>query len=166
MNLILQRQQLFQIYSKKIKLNSARLIQSLKNLQPGQVPLWGKMTLQHMVEHLYSTVQASINEIDVKIYTEERKIPVVKRLFFGDRDLPKEFMNPAIGPDLLQLQFDSLESAIIELSNVLIRYNKFFEDNPTAKTIHPVFGYLTKEEWDIFHQKHFKHHLSQFGISD
>lgn len=147
-------------------MNPSELINKLKLLDVNQTALWGKMTPQHMVEHLYKTVQSSINEIVLKVYTEERKIPVVKRLFFGERDLPKEFMNPAIGPDLLQLQFDSLESAIIELDNVLIRYNKFFEDNPTAKTIHPVFGYLTKDEWNIFHQKHFKHHLSQFGISD
>ena len=147
-------------------MNSKKLITSLNNLNPNLKALWGKMTPQHMVEHLYSTVKASINEIEVKVYTEERKIPVLKRLFFGDRDLPKEFMNPAIGTDLLPLQFDNLESAIIELDNVLIRYNKFFENNPTAKTIHPIFGYLTKDEWDVFHQKHFKHHLSQFGISD
>jgi hypothetical protein len=141
-------------------------IESLKNLRSDKKPLWGKMTPQHMVEHLYSTVQVSINEIDVKIYTEERKIPVLKRLFFGDRELPKEFINPAIGPDLLNLKFKDLNSAINELENVLAKYTVFFEQNPLTKTIHPVLGYLTKEEWDIFHQKHFKHHLSQFGLSD
>lgn len=165
MTSILQRQQLFQIYSKRNKLYSAQLIQSLKNLQSDQAPLWGKMTPQHMVEHLFIAVQASINDIEVKVYTEDRKIPVLKRLFFRDGEFPKEFMNPAIGPDLLKLKFEDLNSAIKELENVLMRYNKFFDENPSAKTIHPVFGYLTKDEWDVFHQKHFKHHLSQFGIS-
>ena len=141
-------------------------IESLKKLNTGQQPSWGKMTPQHMVEHLYKTVQASINEIEVKIYTEERKITVVKRLFFGDRELPKEFMNPAIGPDLMNLQFKNLQASIPELENVLGRYEKFFRENPDVKTVHPVFGQLTKQEWDIFHKKHFKHHLSQFGLSD
>ena len=124
------------------------------------------MSPQHMVEHLYKTVQTSINEIEMKIFTEEKRIPVLKKLFLGDRLLPKEFMNPAIGPDLIDLEFENLDTAIKELENVLIRYDKFFEQNPSAKTIHPIFGYLTKEEWNIFHQKHFKHHLSQFGLSD
>jgi oxepin-CoA hydrolase/3-oxo-5,6-dehydrosuberyl-CoA semialdehyde dehydrogenase len=138
----------------------------LTQLKPDQKPLWGKMTPQHMVEHLYKTIQSSINEIILKVYTEERKIPVLKRLFFGDRELPKEFMNPAIGPELRQLEFEDLDRAIIELKNVLQRYDKFFKDNPSVKTIHPIFGLLDRAEWDSFHQKHFKHHLSQFGISD
>jgi oxepin-CoA hydrolase/3-oxo-5,6-dehydrosuberyl-CoA semialdehyde dehydrogenase len=124
------------------------------------------MTPQHMVEHLYKTVQASLNEIKLNVFTEERKIPVLKRLFLGEKALPKEFMNPAIGPDLIKLEFENLNTAIAELENVLTRYDKFFEQNPAAKTIHPVFGLLDRSEWDLFHQKHFKHHLSQFGLSD
>jgi len=147
-------------------LNINEILKSLNQLSPDQKPLWGKMTPQHMVEHLYKTMQASINEITLNIFTEERKIPVFKRLFLGERPLPKEFMNPAIGPDLLKLEFKDLNKAIIELENVQKRYEQFFINNPSIKTVHPVFGYLTKEEWDIFHQKHFKHHLSQFGISD
>jgi len=147
-------------------LNSAELINKLTLLNAVQSPLWGKMTPQHMVEHLYKAVQASINEIALDIYSEERKIQVLKKMFLGDRPLPKEFMNPAIGPDLLELEFENLSSAIKELKNVLARYEKYFSGNSSAKTIHPIFGYLTKEEWDIFHKKHFKHHLSQFGISD
>jgi len=138
----------------------------LKQLKPDQKPLWGKMTPQHMVEHLYKAVQSSINEIFLNVYTEERKIPVLKKLFLGERPLPKEFMNPAIGPELMQLEFEDLNNAIIELRNVTQRYEQFFIDNPSIKTAHPIFGHLIKEEWDTFHQKHFKHHLSQFGLSD
>jgi oxepin-CoA hydrolase/3-oxo-5,6-dehydrosuberyl-CoA semialdehyde dehydrogenase len=124
------------------------------------------MTPQHMVEHLYKTMQASINEISLNIFTEERKIPILKRIFLGEKPLPKEFMNPAIGPELLQLEFNDLNSAIMELESVLTRFDQFFAVEPHIKTAHPIFGYLTKEEWDIFHQKHFKHHFSQFGLSD
>ena len=138
----------------------------LSRLTVDQKPLWGKMTPQHMVEHLYKAVQSSINEISLNVYTEERKIPVLKKLFLGERPLPKEFMNPAIGPELMQLEFENLNNAINELRNVLQRYEQFFIDNPSIKTAHPIFGHLIKEEWDNFHQKHFRHHLSQFGISD
>jgi oxepin-CoA hydrolase/3-oxo-5,6-dehydrosuberyl-CoA semialdehyde dehydrogenase len=142
------------------------MIESLNKLKNDQTPLWGKMTAQHMVEHLFKTMQASINEITLKIYTEERKIPTLKRLFFGDRELPKDFMNPAIGVDLMKLEFVDLKSAIKELENIFIRYEKFFRENSTTKTAHPTFGLLNKDEWDIFHKKHFKHHLGQFGLSD
>ncbi|MCW8804955.1 MAG: DUF1569 domain-containing protein [Ignavibacteriaceae bacterium] len=141
-------------------------IESLKRLKADQKPLWGKMTPQHMVEHLYKAMQASINEISLNIFTEERKIPVLKRLFLGEKALPKEFMNPTIGPDLMELEFKNMEAATLELKNILERYERFFENNPDIKTAHPTFGYLTKKEWDVFHQKHFIHHFSQFGLSD
>ena len=147
-------------------MNIVEIEKLLTQLTPNQKPLWGKMTPQHMVEHLYKTIQASINEISLNVYTEERKIPVLKKLFLGDRALPKEFMNPAIGPELMSLEFENLNSAIIELAKVMYRYDKFFNENPSAKTAHPIFGFLNKEEWDTFHQKHLKHHLSQFGLSD
>ena len=147
-------------------MNFSDTVKLLNQLQPDQKPLWGKMTPQHMVEHLYKAVQASINEINLNVFTEERKIPILKKLFLGERALPKEFMNPAIGPELLTLEFKDLNKAIIELENVQKRYEQFFINNPSVKTAHPIFGYLTKEEWDVFHQKHFKHHLAQFGISD
>jgi hypothetical protein len=147
-------------------MNLIEKIELLKKLKVDQKSLWGKMTPQHMVEHLYKTLQASINEISLNIFTEERKIPVLKILFLGDRTLPKEFMNPAIGPDLMKLEFEDLKAAILQLENILIRYEQFFKDNLNIKTVHPIFGHLTKSEWDIFHQKHFHHHFSQFGLSD
>jgi oxepin-CoA hydrolase/3-oxo-5,6-dehydrosuberyl-CoA semialdehyde dehydrogenase len=147
-------------------LNFVEIEKLLSRLNADQKPLWGKMTPQHMVEHLYKAIQSSINEISLNVYTEERKIPVLKKLFLGERPLPKEFMNPAIGPELLQLEFEDLNNAINELRNVMQRYEQFFMDNPSIKTAHPIFGHLIKEEWNTFHQKHFKHHLSQFGLSD
>ena len=141
-------------------------IESLKKLKVDQKPLWGKMTPQHMVEHLYKALQASINEITLNVFTEERKIPKLKRIFLGEKPLPKEFMNPVIGPDLMELEFKNMKAATMELENILDKYDQFFESNPAIKTTHPVFGNLTKAEWDIFHQKHFIHHFSQFDIPD
>jgi len=43
-------------------------------------------------------------------------------------------------------------------------YLKYFELNPEVKTVNVTFGELNKDEWDIFHQKHFAHHFSQFGL--
>ena len=147
-------------------MNKEMKIDLLSKLTVDQKPLWGKMTPQHMVEHLFKTYQVSISEIKLDIFSDERKISVLKKLFLGKRPLPKEFINPAIGPDLLPLEFPDLETAILELKKILLRYDIFFSKNPQIKTAHPVFGYLTKEEWDIFHQKHIEHHFTQFGISD
>lgn len=48
-------------------------IELLNELGENRKPLWGKMTPQHMVEHLYKAIQASINEISIDVLTEEKK---------------------------------------------------------------------------------------------
>ena len=78
--------------------------------------------------------------------------------------MPKLFVNPVIGEDLLPLEYSSLEEAIDKLTNEIDDYVSFFENNPNANLVNVTFGELNKKEWDVFHKKHFTHHLSQFGM--
>lgn len=136
----------------------------LQHLSETSKPLWGKMSPQHMVEHLIWTLQSSEGKIKVACVTPPEKLPVSKRFLLSSRPLPKLFINPVIGPDLLPLKFSNLDEAKKMLNLELEDYYKFFKGNPDAKTTHVAFGELNKDEWDIFHQKHFTHHLSQFGL--
>jgi oxepin-CoA hydrolase/3-oxo-5,6-dehydrosuberyl-CoA semialdehyde dehydrogenase len=53
-------------------------LNKLYSLKPDHKPLWGKMTTQHMIEHLYKSIQASINEITLNVFTEEKKFQYLK----------------------------------------------------------------------------------------
>ncbi len=130
----------------------------------GLKPLWGKMTAQHMVEHLILAVRTSNSKLKVECFNPPEKIPTLKRFLVSNRPLPKEFMNPIIGPDVIPLEFKSLEEAITNLRNEIEEYITFFNENPSAILTNPTFGDLNREEWEIFHQKHFTHHLKQFGL--
>ena len=147
-------------------MNSVGIIESLKNLSADQKPLWGKMTAQHMVEHLIWTLQCSNGKLKLDCYTSPERLPILKRFLLSNKPLPQLFVNPAIGPDLLPLQYSNLEEAKSELNREIEDYYIYFDENPEALTVNPIFGKLNKEEWDILHKKHFTLHLSQFGISD
>ena len=126
--------------------------------------LWGKMYPQHMVEHLILAVQMSNGKLKLECYYPPEKIPSLKRFLMSSRPMPKLFVNPVIGRDLRPLEYSSLEEAVEKLNNEIDDYVLFFENNPTAKPVHVTFGELNKEEWNVFHKKHFTHHLSQFGL--
>ena len=147
-------------------MKSERIIESLNKLTPDQKPLWGKMTAQHMVEHLIWTVQCSNGRLKLDCYTTPERLPILKRFLMSNKPLPQLFVNPAIGPDLLPLKYSNLEEAKRELEREIEYYNKYFNENPEALTVNPIFGKLNKKEWNILHEKHFALHLSQFGISD
>jgi hypothetical protein len=136
----------------------------LNELDPHQKPLWGKMTPQHMVEHLIIAVQMSNGKLKLECINPPEKNPTLKRFLMSSRPMPKLFVNPVIGEDLRPLECSSLEESIGKLKKEIDDYVLFFENNSGAKSVNANFGELNKEEWDVFHQKHFTHHLSQFGL--
>jgi hypothetical protein len=136
----------------------------LKKLGPHQKPLWGKMTPQHMVEHLILAVQMSNGKLKLECFNPPEKIPSLKRFLMSSKPMPKLFVNPVIGEDLRPVEYSSFEEAMDKLTSVIDDYELFFENNHGAKPVNVTFGELNKKEWDVFHQKHFTHHLSQFGL--
>ena len=136
----------------------------LGHLSPTAQALWGKMTAQHMVEHLISAVQMGNGKLSVDCFNSPEKLPALKRFLMSERPLPKLFINPLIGPDLVQLKFSNLDEAKENLKKEIDDYELYFQQNPEVKPVNATFGELNKEEWDKFHQKHFTHHLSQFGL--
>ena len=139
----------------------------LLKLNESTKPLWGIMSSQHMVEHLSQAVMLSNGRLfNDKCMNPEEKLPVLKRVLMSKIALPKGFVNTVIGAELKPLKNRSLESAIKELNSELNLIDHYFVQNPNARPINPTFGPLNKEEWLQFHNKHFAHHFSQFGLLD
>ena len=141
-----------------------KFIEKLILLRANTKPLWGKMTPQHMVEHLILAMRMSTGKLKLECFNPPEKLPALKRFLMSSRPLPKLFVNPAIGENLLPLEFSSLEEAKNILNQEIIDYLSHFELNPEAKTVNVTFGELNKEEWDVFHKKHFIRHFPQFGL--
>ncbi len=139
-------------------------VEKLNSLNETQKPLWGKMTPQHMVEHLIVSFKMCNGTLKVECFSPVEKLPTLKRFLLSSRPLPKNFVNPIIGEDLLPLEYKSLEEAKEILKSEINNYYLYFENNPDANPVNPTFGELNKEEWEVFHGKHVTHHFSQFGI--
>lgn len=139
-------------------------LEHLHKLNKDTKQLWGKMSAQHMIEHLILAVRTSNGKLNVGCFNPPEKIPTLKRFLMSGRPLPKEFINPFIGEGLLTLEYKNLEEAVSVLHKEVEDYYNYFEEHPGASLVNPTFGELNKNEWDVFHEKHFTHHLSQFGI--
>jgi len=137
----------------------------LENLSIESKPHWGIMTPQHMVEHLTQAVELSNGKFLITdCMNPPEKLPTLKRILMSSRPLPKGFVNTVIGAELKPLSKKNLDSAKKELFIQLINFIEYFTKNPEAKPSNPTFGPLSKEEWIVFHKKHFTHHLTQFGL--
>ena len=141
----------------------------LKNLTETIKPVWGIMTPQHMVEHLTLAIQSSTGKIVFdRFITPADKLAIAKRFLHSSRPLPKLFVNEVIseviGEGLIPLVNSDLSSAIKELKIEVEYFDEYFTRNPEAKPINATFGPLDHDEWIVFHNKHFTHHLTQFGL--
>jgi oxepin-CoA hydrolase/3-oxo-5,6-dehydrosuberyl-CoA semialdehyde dehydrogenase len=58
-----------------------------------------------------------------------------------------------------------LKTSISILLSELKSFDKYFVDNKDATPINPTMGELSKQEWTIFHNKHFEHHFKQFNLT-
>ncbi len=126
---------------------------------------WGLMTAQHMLEHLILPLQFSRGLFEVPLVTPADKVEKVKRIMLlSDAPLKRDFAAPFLKPGLQELKFGSFEIAKKELIVEIQAFLAFWEANPSSVFVHPIFGELNRDDWYIFHRKHFTHHFTQFAL--
>lgn len=140
------------------------LLKNLPKLKSNTKPQWGTMTAQKMVEHLVNSFKIASGEMWVQCFSDEKKLPVLKKILMSDRPMPKGFDSPANKLVPPEYEFEDIETAKKVLREKVNAYYNYFEANPDAVLMNPTFGELNREEWDQFHKKHLTHHLTQFGL--
>ncbi len=139
------------------------LEKSLDKLNENSSRLFGTMTPQHMVEHLIITFKLSSGRIKIPEFEpNEKQLSQKQYLLYTDMEFPKGIRAPGLPAELLPLRFDTLQTAKEKLIQAMEEFESTFSENPELMTFHPRFGKLTYAEWKRFHDKHLKHHLSQF----
>lgn len=146
-------------------LSETKIKDSLEILKDDAKPVFGKMTAQHMVEHLTLTLKLSVGKIKYPPFTpSERALKSKDILLFTELEMPMGMTPPNDTGELYPLKYPNLEKSKEALISAWLEYIAYFENNKEDKQVHPRFGYLDHNEWNRFHFKHFLHHFKQFGI--
>ena len=141
--------------------NRKNLTKLFLKLNADTVPFWGKMKPQQMVEHLIDQVQYTNGKKEPFCEVSEEEARLAKQLnIYTDLEIPK---NVIFGDISDQLTYPDLIGAVNQLMIELADFERYFKKSGTI-AIHGGFGPMNYEEWIIWHSKHFKHHLKQFGI--
>lgn len=143
-----------------------RLVRYLQQLNPATPPRWGKMSVQHMIEHYGGDGLRSANgrlKIE-KIVTASENLQRMKEFLMSDKPFRENVKNPLLGEELRPLRYKTVQGAIGALQQELIYFFEAFENNPHLITRNPFFGDLNFEENVQLLYKHALHHLRQFGV--
>ena len=137
----------------------------LSGLKPVTPPLFGKMTPQHMIEHLILSMTFCNGKAPQVLMVPERLSRTIKHHTVNTiEEMGKGFKAPMLSDDPPPLIYEDLTTAISQLKKETEDFDAFFKKAPHAKPVSPVLGELDHKEWIIFHNKHFTHHFRQFGL--
>jgi hypothetical protein len=138
----------------------------LEKLTEETKPKWGKMSPQHVLEHLGNTLVIVSTKKEIPTITPEDKLAAYRAFLATDKPFDQNIPNPFVGDFPPALRFENLETAKTKLVAALNNFYQFFEENPDATPVHPFFGKLNYEGWLQFQRKHFQHHFKQLGLID
>ncbi len=137
----------------------------IAQIHPGLERLWGKMSVQHMVEHCAGIFVLSTKPgHDLAPFIPPEY--VTKRLDWlrSDKPFRENTKAPILPDEPLPLRFANLEEAKEKFLQGMDRFFAFYTASPDQLVVHPVFGPLGVEDWEQFHYKHLQHHFRQFGL--
>jgi hypothetical protein len=145
--------------------NREEVLNTFKNLDVNTKPLFGKMGPQHVVEHLAFAIGLSIGKGPGKQFTTLEEGEAVKaKLIHSEMPMPEGIKNPMLGDEPPELKCADMNAAVDLLKSELESFDKLYKENSATKMIHPRMGALDHKEWTTLHNKHFTHHLKQFGL--
>ena len=138
----------------------------LNNLSADTKGKWGKMNAQQMVEHVSAFFNVSTEKLKFNLVTPEEQLPKYKEFLYSDKEFRENTKAPAtvLGDETLPLQYPSVSIAIQKLHLAVENFINYFKNESGKKTLHPVFGMLSFDEWILLHFKHVRHHLRQFEL--
>lgn len=149
----------------KISFLKEELIPLLRSLPSDAKPVWGKMTVQGMIEHLADTFKlASGRFVNTKVFTPPEKLEGFRQFLMSDQPFPQGIENPFLPKDPAPARNKTIEEALHELRTEIDFFFTVFEENNQQVTLHPYFGQLDFTMNIQAQYKHMLHHLKQFGI--
>jgi len=137
------------------------MVDRINKLTPATNPLWGKMTVAQMLAHMQPPLRVALGEQNLKkglmgfLFGRIAKKQMVNETPFK-KNLPT-------APSFIVKGEKSFEEERNRVIDLLTRFSKEPKQDLDTR-VHPFFGKLTADEWNILHWKHLDHHLRQFGV--
>ncbi|MCG2616060.1 hypothetical protein LZZ85_17320 [Terrimonas sp. NA20] len=143
-----------------------RFIRHLQQLDGSAPPLWGKMSVQQMIEHFGGDVlQVANGRLVIEMFTPADQLPQMIEFLLSEKPFKKNLRNPLLGEEPLPLRFNTVQASIANLHGELIHFFEVFEQKPMMTTLNPIFGPLNFDQNVQLLYKHALHHLRQFGVN-
>jgi hypothetical protein len=142
------------------KTDNSEILTRIDKLTKDSRAEWGKMNVAQMLEHCKQPIYVATGKLELKrtfigfMFGKMAKKSLINAKTFK-KNLPTD-KNFIIKGDR---NFDAAKSELMALVKGLGS-----GEEKIVCELHPFFGKMSMEDWDILHYKHLDHHLRQFGV--
>jgi hypothetical protein len=141
-------------------------VESLRNIDPATKPLWGKMNVAQMIEHMSYSLRQANGRDTYECVTPEENIPRMQAFLMSEKPFKENTPNQLLPDTPEPAKRETIESALDELAEEIEHFFKVYEVDRDRTITNPFFGDLTYDMWVQLLHKHAWHHLKQFGINE
>ena len=141
---------------------SQEVINRINKLTPSTQPLWGKMSVDHMLAHCNVTYEFLYDNIHPKpnVFKKFLLKTFVKGIVTNEKPYKKSSQT---APEFIMKGSKNFEEEKLRLIGYITKTQLLGENHFEGKESHS-FGVLSKAEWNNMFYKHLDHHLTQFGV--
>jgi hypothetical protein len=141
-----------------------QLVPAIAQIPSDRPPLWGKMTLQQMVEHFAESVRIASGRLVIKeTFTPEEHLSKMRDFLASDKPFRENTVNPLMPKIPAPVKTASMAKALQDLDEEITYFFEYFSRHPNNTTRNPFYADLNFDQNVQLLYKHALHHLKQFG---
>jgi hypothetical protein len=150
----------------KIHFLKNELVPAIAAIPADVKPLWGKMNLQQMTEHMAREgFRISSGQLKFDLVMPAEQIPKMQAFLRSDKPFRENTPNALMPAEPAPVVHAGLPGALAALQAEIDYFFDVYEQDPGMVVSHPFFGELDFDLNILLLYKHSLHHLRQFGIS-
>jgi hypothetical protein len=137
---------------------TADVRRDLLHLAAGPYQRMGKWSLGQVCEHMRAAIDMSMDGYPIRLGWHLRMLaPVMRWIFFRVKSMPAGLKGPEVLMPAAAEHVDAHDREQVQLLlATLDRYDAFSEELKSS----PLFGRLSRSQWDRLHLIHAAHHFS------
>jgi hypothetical protein len=141
-------------------------VKILATIDPATKPLWGKMNVQQMIEHMAYAMRQASGRDPYTIVTAEEHLPRMQAFLMSEKPFRENTPNQLLPDEPLPTKHQDIQNALNDLQAEIEHFFHVFGEYPNKEITNPFFGHLNYDMQVQLLHKHAWHHLRQFGVSE
>ena len=140
------------------------LLNKLRSIPPNTPPLFGKMNVHQMIEHLAYAFRQASGLVPLPPAHDEAITAKMYSFLMSDKPFRDNTPNPFLPDTPPPPNQVSIDASLRDLEGAIHGFFAFFDSDESKTVLNPFFGTLHFMDWVQLLYKHTRHHLRQFGV--